>query len=343
MYLPELFPHFLVLQRLVDGSLNQSQNLITAMRRWILINWFYRDINQNCQCDRYNGITFNQWSEYFFNQDLLHLQPEFQSGHPLSRLLEKNDEIFKPHHLLCPCYKTTVDWLRFYHINVDDWLGDLQNNIYLSPQTVNAAVEEAIYGISKDIDALELAENLDSLRGYEGISAARYFPAFGELITNRNFEFSLRNRQPPKDPINSLLSFGYTLLLNNVMSFIVAEGLSPYIGNFHYGERQKSYLAFDLMEEFRSIIVDSLVMNIINHSVFKPHDFDFVESTEGVYLNQSSRRVFLQKFEARMNEETSHPDLQSKITYRHAIQLQVRRYKRHLLSNIPYAAFLRPA
>jgi CRISPR-associated protein Cas1 len=127
------------------------------------------------------------------------------------------------------------------------------------------------------------------------------------------------------------------------MSFIVAEGLSPYIGNFHYGERQKSYLAFDLMEEFRSVIVDSLVLKIINNSVFKPQDFDILNSTGGVYLNQSARRIFLQKFEARMNEETSYPDLQSQVTYRHAIQLQVRRYKRCLLSGIPYTAFLRSA
>jgi CRISPR-associated protein Cas1 len=206
-----------------------------------------------------------------------------------------------------------------------------------------AAVENAMYGISQDIDALDLVEELDSLRGYEGITAARYFPAFGQLITNPNFEFSLRNRQPPTDPINSLLSFGYTLLFNNVLSFIIAEGITPYIGNFHYGERQKPYLAFDLMEEFRSVIVDSLVLKIINNSIFKVTDFEFNPSTGGVYLHQSARRIFLKRFESRMNEETSHPDLQSKITYRHAIQLQIRRYKRCLLSGTPYEAFLRPA
>jgi len=66
---------------------------------------------------------------------MLPLQASFKSGHPLGRLLEKNDEIFKPHHLLCPCYKTTVDWLRFYNINIDEWLEDLQKYIYISPQT----------------------------------------------------------------------------------------------------------------------------------------------------------------------------------------------------------------
>ncbi|MBW4592498.1 MAG: CRISPR-associated endonuclease Cas1 [Brasilonema angustatum HA4187-MV1] len=202
-------------------------------------------------------------------------------------------------------------------------------------------VEKAIFGISQDIDSLDLVDNLDTLRGYEGIAAARYFPAFGQLITNSKFEFSLRNRQPPTDPVNSLLSFGYTLLFNNVLSFLVAEGLSPYLGNFHYGEKQKPYLAFDLMEEMRSVVVDSFVLKIINKSLLNPQDFDIVSSTGGVYLNQSARRVFLKQFETRMNEEVSHPDLQSQTTYRHAIQLQVRRYKRCLLSGVPYEPFLR--
>ncbi len=165
MDLPELFPHFFILQRLVDGSLNQSQNLITAMRRWILINWFYGEASKNLECDRYRGITFNEWSEYFFNQDLLQVQPLFQSGHPLGRLLEKNDEIFKPHHPLCPCYKTTVDWLRFYNINVDEWLEELQKNIYISQQTVNKVIRDRLFAkvrksLQADINALIAKECL---------------------------------------------------------------------------------------------------------------------------------------------------------------------------------------
>ncbi len=202
-------------------------------------------------------------------------------------------------------------------------------------------VERAIGGINQDIQALALIDNLDRLRGYEGIGAARYFPALGQLITHNQFEFSRRNRQPPTDPVNSLLSFGYTLLLNNVLALILAEGLSPYFGNFHYGERQKHYLAFDLMEEFRSPVVDSLVLNIVNHALFKLEDFDRVPSTGGVYLNQSARRVFFKQFEMRMNEEISHPDLQSKVSYRQGIQLQIRRYKRSVLTGMPYEAFLR--
>ena len=204
-----------------------------------------------------------------------------------------------------------------------------------------AAVKQAILGITRDLEAVASVDNLDSLRGYEGIGAARYFPAIGNLITNPEFSFAQRNRQPPTDPVNSLLSFGYTLLFNNVLSLILAEGISPYWGNFHYGEHKKPYLAFDLMEEFRSPIVDSLVLRIVNQPLFSNKDFDLDKRSGGVYLCDSSRRIFLKEFEKRINEKITHPDIQSQVTYRHAIQLQVKRYKYSLLHSTPYQSFLR--
>jgi CRISPR-associated protein Cas1 len=202
-------------------------------------------------------------------------------------------------------------------------------------------LDKAISGISADIAALESVDNIDSLRGYEGVSAARYFPAFGQLIVNPEFQFCHRHRQPPPDPVNALLSFGYTLLFNNVLSLIIAEGLSPYFGNFHYGEKKKPYLAFDLMEEFRSPIVDSLVLSLINKSILKLKDFESVNEHEGIYLTESGRRIFLNQFEKRMNEKTTHPQIPSQISYREAIQLQIRLYKRILLSSMAYEPFTR--
>ena len=95
------------------------------------------------------------------------------------------------------------------------------------------------------------------------------------------------------------------------------------------------------MEEFRSPIVDSFVLKLINNSVFKPTDFERVASTGGVYLNSKARWDFINQFERRMNEHLSHPDLQSPVSYREAIQLQVRRYKRSLLHGVVYEPFLR--
>jgi CRISPR-associated protein Cas1 len=202
-------------------------------------------------------------------------------------------------------------------------------------------VDRAISGINCDLQALESVDALDSLRGYEGVSAARYFPAFGQLITSSEFEFSQRHRQPPTDPVNALLSFGYTLLFNNVLSLIIAEGLSPYLGNFHYGEKKKPYLAFDLMEEFRSPIVDSLILTLINKSVLKSKHFEESEGEQAIYLTESGRRIFLNQFENRMNEKITHPEISCQLSYREAIQLQIRLYKRSLLSSMPYQSFLR--
>jgi CRISP-associated protein Cas1 len=203
------------------------------------------------------------------------------------------------------------------------------------------AVREAILGIAADIDSVATAETTQSLFGYEGVAAARYFPALGQLLVAPDFSLTTRTRRPPKDPVNSMLSFGYTLLFNNVLSLILAEGLNPYLGNFHGSDRRNPHLAFDLMEEFRSPVVDSMVMTLVNKKAIKPTDFTWFTEDGGVYLTDLARRVFLKYFEDRMSDLVTHGDLESKVSYRRAIQLQVQRYKRCLLDAVPYEAFLR--
>jgi CRISPR-associated protein Cas1 len=202
-------------------------------------------------------------------------------------------------------------------------------------------VTTAIVGISSDIESVEKAETLESLRGYEGIAANRYFAVFGLLITNEGFSLTGRNRRPPKDPVNSLLSFGYTLLYNNVLSLILAEGLNPYLGNLHRSDRKETHLAFDLMEEFRSPVVDTLVMNLINKKILRPTDFTYPDKDGGIYLADVARRVFLKHFEERISLQIAYADLKEKISYRRAIQHQIWRYRSALLSEAPYEAFRR--
>ncbi|NJL88295.1 MAG: CRISPR-associated endonuclease Cas1 [Leptolyngbyaceae cyanobacterium SM1_1_3] len=206
-----------------------------------------------------------------------------------------------------------------------------------------ARVEDAIAGIERNLGAIaqleDTAANLAQLRGYEGVAAARYFSALGQLITNKAFTFNQRTRRPPTDPVNSLLSFGYTLLFNNVLSLLRVEGLSPYLGNLHRSERHEAQLAFDLMEEFRSPVVDMLVLKLINQQVFNPDDFTPPNATGGVYLTDPARRRFLQEFERRMMLAIRHPDAAKSVPYRQTIQLQVRRYKQSLLEAVPYERF----
>ena len=222
-------------------------------------------------------------------------------------------------------------------------LNSKQLLLRLNRQRKILAVQKTISNLDSDLKAIDSITDIDRLRGYEGISAARYFPALGQLITNTDFQFSQRHRQPPTDPVNALLSFGYTLLFNNILSLIIAEGLSPYFGNLHYGERKKPYLAFDLMEEFRSLIVDSLMVNLINKNILKKEDFETHSDKEGIYLTNKSRRKFLNEFEKRMNQQITHPVLQTQLTYRETIQFQIRLYKRSLVSSSLYQPFLRTA
>jgi CRISP-associated protein Cas1 len=195
--------------------------------------------------------------------------------------------------------------------------------------------------MDQQLAAMMMSEDLAQMRGYEGSMAKRYFAALGQMIVNPAFCLEGRSRRPPKDPVNSLLSFGYTLLFNNVMSLILAEGLNPYLGNLHRSERKEPHLAFDLMEEFRSPVVDSLVISLVNKQILKPTDFKWANQSGGIYLEEAGRRVFLKYFEERISEGVSYPGLANQVSYRRVIQLQVQRYKRCLMESVPYEAFLR--
>lgn len=124
-----------------------------------------------------------------------------------------------------------------------------------------------------------------------------------------------------------------------MLSLLLAEGLNPYLGNLHGSEKKKTFLAFDLVEEFRSPVVDSLVMQVINQKVFKPTDFTWPNQAGGIYLNEAAKRPFLRRFEKRLSLKVTHPDVQTPVSYRRVIQLQVRRYKQALLTEEPYEPY----
>jgi CRISP-associated protein Cas1 len=195
--------------------------------------------------------------------------------------------------------------------------------------------------LDQHLAAIAQTMDLDALRGYEGAAARLYFGVLGQMIVHPDFVLQGRSRRPPKDPVNSLLSFGYTLLFNNVLSLILAEGLNPYLGNLHRSDRKAPHLAFDLMEEFRSPIVDSLVMWLVNKKVLRPTDFTFPNAEGGVYLEEAGRRVFLKHFEDRISSPVRYRDLQEPVSYRRVIQLQVQQYKRCLMESELYEPFIR--
>jgi CRISPR-associated protein Cas1 len=227
-------------------------------------------------------------------------------------------------------------------------VGKLQNSrhllLRLNRKRQHPDVAAAIQSIQQDLDHASdpsIATDHNILMGYEGSAAQRYFTALGTLITNPGFSLTQRTRRPPKDPVNSLLSFGYTLLLNNVLSLLLAAGFHPYLGNLHGSDRHEAFLAFDLMEEFRSPIVDTLVIKLINQKILKPTDFTWPQPDGGIYLTDPARRVFLRHFEERISFKITHPDIQDLVSYRRVIQLQIQRYKHCLFNGTPYQPFRR--
>ena len=145
--------------------------------------------------------------------------------------------------------------------------------------------------------------------------------------------FDGRSRRPPRDPINALLSYGYTLLLNQCAAALQITGLDPYIGYLHSAQYSKPALALDLMEEFRGPVVDSTALTLINNRILQAEDFQ--EELGSFRLKDGPRRTFLAKFEERLNSEIEHPIFKYKASYRRCIELQARLLGKALSGEIP--------
>lgn len=193
---------------------------------------------------------------------------------------------------------------------------------------------EAIARLKRAERLVLSAESLDALRGYEGEGSSAYFASFGALIKNADFSFERRVRRPPTDPINSLLSFGYTLLANDINSAVNVVGLDPYVGYLHNDKYGKPSLVLDLMEEFRPLIVDSVVLTCTNKSIISPDDFE-VGLGDVYKLKDDARRKFLLQYEERKNTEFKHPIFRYKVTYKRAFEMQARLLAKYLTGEIP--------
>ena len=201
--------------------------------------------------------------------------------------------------------------------------------------------------------------SLEELLGVEGAAAAVYFQQFSGLIREQvdddfleglgspgtpaqpqlSFNFTTRNRRPPTDPVNALLSLAYSLLAKECTLAACAVGLDPYVGFYHQPRHGRPALALDVMEEFRPIIAESSVLMAINNRFVSITDF--VTAGSAVNLNPAGRKQFFQCFEQRINSLIIHPVFDYKVSYRRAIELQFRILARVLTGEIPkYIPFM---
>ena len=191
-------------------------------------------------------------------------------------------------------------------------------------------------------DQAAAAQSVESLLGLEGAAARLYFGRFAGMLKNDDvgtFNVKGRNRRPPRDPVNCLLSYAYSLLVKDLTATVLAVGFDPYVGLYHRPRFGRPALALDLAEEFRPLIADSVVVGAINNGEIRPTGF--IVRAQGVAMNKQARRSFISAYERRLEHEIVHPTYKYRITYRRVLEVQARMLGAYLLGEIPeYVPFM---
>jgi CRISPR-associated protein Cas1 len=184
------------------------------------------------------------------------------------------------------------------------------------------SLEDAVAGVDSLLARVARTTAISSLSGVEGQATAIYFGVWKDLL-QPPWRFEKRVRRPPVDPVNVLLSFGYTILSQNVLGAVLTVGLDPYVGFLHQLSYNRPSLALDLMEEFRPLIVDSVVLRCLNNQILKEEDFTYTEDeARPILLSPEGVKRFVRELEQRLTQEFKHPETGERITYRRLFLLQ---------------------
>jgi CRISPR-associated protein Cas1 len=206
----------------------------------------------------------------------------------------------------------------------------------------SASLERTSKHLSQAMEETQASSALDSLRGIEGDAAACYFSVFDELILSMDetFAFKGRNRRPPLDAVNAMLSLFYTVLSLDCSSALRGVGLDPFVGFFHVNRPGRRSLALDCMEELRPVLVDRFVVTCVNNKIVRPAHFDRRESGE-VVLNDKGRKVLFDVWQKRKREQIKHPYLEEKVPWGLVPFIQAQLLAKYLRGDIDgYPPFL---
>jgi CRISPR-associated protein Cas1 len=197
------------------------------------------------------------------------------------------------------------------------------------------SLHAASASIDRIMEQIPKAGDTEGVRGFEGLAAAEYFGAFNHLIIDQkeSFIFSERNRRPPLDPVNALLSFVYTLLAHDVRSALETVGLDPAVGFLHRDRPGRPGLALDIMEEFRPVIADRLVLSLINRRQVGPKGF--TKAANGaVVMDADTRKAVLTEYQIRKQDEVFHPYIEESVPIGLLFFIQANLMARHIRGDI---------
>lgn len=209
---------------------------------------------------------------------------------------------------------------------------------FLRRNAPDGSVDAALDGIRNAAQAATRATTLDEVRGHEGFGGRVYFSHLSALIRAQpafaeRFDVEGRNRRPPRDPVNALLSFAYSALVREWTNVCLAVGFDPFLGFYHQPRYGRPSLALDLMEAFRPLCADSVVVRAINNGEIGASDF--IERMGSVNLTPAGRRKILAAFEQRLAHEITHPVFGYRISYRRVFEVECRLLARHVVGEIP--------
>lgn len=205
----------------------------------------------------------------------------------------------------------------------------------------NETVQAAIAALNASLQQLKRADSLDNIRGIEGDAAARYFGVFGHLLAEKSdLTFDGRNRRPPRDGVNALLSFLYSILGKDISGGLQGVGLDPQVGFLHADRSGRDSLAQDILEEFRAWWVDRMVLSLINRGQIKAQDFT-QEASGAVNIKADARKLIFQTLQNKKQEKIVHPFLQEEVAIGLLPHIQAMLLTRHLRGDLAeYPPFL---
>ena len=220
--------------------------------------------------------------------------------------------------------------------------GKIRNSRTLLRRNSRQEVDRVLAQLNTLARQAATAASIESLLGIEGTAARLYFSRFATMLKNDSlstFDFNSRTRRPPRDPVNCLLSFAYSLLVKDLTTTVLAVGFDPYLGLYHKPRFGRPALALDLAEEFRPLVAESVVLSAINNAEIRASGF--VIRAQGVALTNKARRTFIKAYERRLDQEVTHPTYKYRITYRRVFEVQARMLGAYLLGEIPeYIPFM---
>lgn len=226
---------------------------------------------------------------------------------------------------------------------------DPQKRLYLAFSFVEGAMfharrnlreypgtEPFIEIIERESEKARSVENIADLMGCEGRAKEAYYQAFNCFL-KAGFSFEKREKRPPSNPVNALLSFGNSLLYTTILSECYRTQLNPTVSYLHEPRERRFSLCLDLAEIFKPLIVDSIIFRLVNTGLITQGDF--AQDFNGCYLNDEGRKKFLQAFDEKLNTTIKHRYLKRKVSYRTLIRLECYRLIRHLLGDEVYTPF----